>query len=77
MPRGKVTFAIDLCKGCELCTVVCPVEIVRMDTDALNVKGYHPATVIDMGKCTACGNCARFCPDSVITVERVQEKERT
>jgi 2-oxoglutarate ferredoxin oxidoreductase subunit delta len=69
--KGKVTFETDRCKGCELCTTVCPVDIVVMDTDTINKKGYHPATVNDMDKCIACGNCATMCPDLVITVERI------
>lgn len=36
-----------------------------------NSKGYHPATVERMDECTGCASCARMCPDSVITVERV------
>lgn len=69
--KGKVTFETDRCKGCELCTTVCPVDIVVMDTDTINKKGYHPATVNDMDRCIACGNCATMCPDLVITVERI------
>lgn len=68
---GKVTFDENRCKGCELCTTVCPVKIVVMDKDKINVKGYHPATVKEMDKCTACGSCARICPDVVIKVERL------
>jgi 2-oxoglutarate ferredoxin oxidoreductase subunit delta len=71
MARGSVSFSVELCKGCELCTTVCPQDIVKMDTEAVNAKSYHPAMVSDMSRCTACGNCARFCPDSVITVERL------
>jgi len=69
--KGSVTFDIDRCKGCELCTTVCPVDIVVIDEKRLNRKGYHPATVTDMDKCIACGNCAVMCPDVVIRVERV------
>ncbi|MFP3958853.1 MAG: 4Fe-4S binding protein [Spirochaetaceae bacterium] len=69
--KGKVTFDTDRCKGCELCTSVCPVDIVVMDTGTINKKGYNPATVTDMDKCIACGNCAMMCPDQVIIVERV------
>ena len=67
---GKVTFQHDRCKGCELCTLVCPKNIIVMD-DATNRKGYHPATVNDMDACIACGSCAKICPDSIITVERL------
>jgi 2-oxoglutarate ferredoxin oxidoreductase subunit delta len=69
--KGKVTFNEDICKGCELCVQACPVNIINMDTDRINIKGYHPATIDEMDKCIACGNCAITCPDSVITVERL------
>ncbi|TCO71801.1 4Fe-4S dicluster domain-containing protein [Marinisporobacter balticus] len=72
--KGKVAFKEDLCKGCELCTTVCPVKIVKMDRTRINIKGYHPATVDEMNKCIGCGNCATMCPDLVITVEREMEK---
>ncbi|HHT50355.1 MAG TPA: 4Fe-4S binding protein [Eubacteriaceae bacterium] len=68
--KGRVTFNEERCKGCELCTTVCPVDIVLMDTKRINSKGYHPATVIEMDKCIGCANCAMICPDMVITVER-------
>ena len=66
---GKVTFTEERCKGCELCTTVCPVKIVIM-ADRINSKGFRPATVNDMNKCIACAACARICPDAVIEVEK-------
>ena len=30
---AKVTFRTDKCKGCGLCTTVCPKKIVIMDLD--------------------------------------------
>lgn len=70
--KGRVLFKQDLCKGCELCTTVCPVKIVKM-ADGLNAKGYHPSTVEekDMDKCIACAFCAMICPDCVIEVEKI------
>ncbi|MEA1975375.1 MAG: 4Fe-4S binding protein [Bacillota bacterium] len=70
MAKGKVTFNTDICKGCELCIDVCPVNIIVMDNNKINAKGFHPATVNEMEKCIGCGNCAITCPDSVIKVER-------
>lgn len=67
---SKVTFDENRCKGCQLCTSVCPKNIVVMATDRINKKGYHPATVNEMEKCIGCTNCALICPDCVITVER-------
>lgn len=67
---AKVTFFEDLCKGCMLCTSVCPKKIVVMNTEKLNKKGFHPATVIDMDKCIGCAFCATICPDCVIEVSK-------
>lgn len=67
---AKVTFNEDRCKGCELCTTVCPKKIVHMAKDRLNSKGFHPAEVTDMEACIGCAFCATICPDVVIRVEK-------
>jgi len=59
----------DRCKGCELCTKVCPVNIVKM-SDVLNVSGYRVAVLSDVNECIACLRCARICPDMAIEIER-------
>jgi 2-oxoglutarate ferredoxin oxidoreductase subunit delta len=74
--RGKAIFDEDRCKGCELCTYVCPVNIIVMDNRKINKRGYHPAMVINMDKCLGCANCAIMCPDTVIKVEREFVSER-
>jgi len=51
--------------------LACPVDIITMDDSMINKNGFHPATVKEMDKCIACGNCAITCPDSVISVERI------
>lgn len=70
MAKGSVSFQQDICKGCGLCTTVCPVDILALDKNTINVKGYHPAGATDVEKCIGCANCAMICPDLVITVER-------
>lgn len=67
---AKVTFNVELCKGCGLCVSACPKKIVKLDSDKLNAKGYHPATVTETEKCIGCAFCATMCPDCVITVEK-------
>ena len=64
---AKVTFNEDKCKGCELCTTVCP---KKMSKDRMNAKGFHPAEVIEQEKCIGCAFCATMCPDCVIEVEK-------
>ena len=67
----------DRCKGCELCTTVCPQgDLVRM-ADHFNVKGYRPSVFVDPeGKCTGCTLCAMMCPDMVITVYRTSRQKQ-
>lgn len=66
----KVTVNEDVCKGCGLCTTVCPKMIMELEKEKLNKKGYHPAHVSDMEKCIGCAMCAMMCPDVAIVVER-------
>ncbi|NLB80828.1 MAG: 4Fe-4S dicluster domain-containing protein [Clostridiaceae bacterium] len=66
----KVSFNEDRCKGCGLCTTVCPKKIVVMAKDRLNSKGFHPAEVIEQDKCIGCKFCATICPDVVIRIEK-------
>ena len=35
---AKITFDSDRCKGCELCTAVCPKHIVAIDQDAITAS---------------------------------------
>ncbi|QOR35835.1 ferredoxin family protein [Clostridium sp. 'deep sea'] len=68
-------FQEDRCKGCALCTQVCPKDIVKM-SDRINKKGYFVATVTDKSKCIGCSFCAKMCPDVVIEIHReVKEEE--
>ena len=72
MSRGSIDIARDRCKGCGLCTTVCPQDVIEIDHDTLNGIGYHPAQLVDpVGKCTGCAVCALVCPDVCITVYRV------
>ena len=60
----------DQCKGCQLCTTVCPKDLVKM-AERFNAKGYHPSKLVDpQGECTGCTMCALICPDVAITLYR-------
>ena len=67
---AKVSFDEERCKGCGLCEVVCPKQIIALSNEKINAKGYHPAQITDQDKCIACAFCATMCPDSVIRVEK-------
>lgn len=71
MAKGRIEINVTTCKGCQLCTVACPQDIVQMSTDQPNAKGYYPALLVDpQGQCTGCALCAVACPDVCITVYR-------
>ncbi|MCQ2495925.1 MAG: 4Fe-4S binding protein [Lachnospiraceae bacterium] len=67
---AKITVNENLCKGCEMCVNNCPLHLLELDKTRINAKGYHPAAMTDMSKCTGCKSCATMCPDVCITVER-------
>jgi 2-oxoglutarate ferredoxin oxidoreductase subunit delta len=69
---SRIVIDEGRCKGCALCTHVCPHQLVHIATH-FNSKGYQPAEFVDpKGACTACANCATMCPDLAITVYRSQ-----
>jgi 2-oxoglutarate ferredoxin oxidoreductase subunit delta len=71
MAKGRIVVDDALCKGCELCTTVCPKDVIHMAMDRLTPRGYHPAALVDpQGECTGCGICSTICPDVAITVYR-------
>ncbi len=72
MAKGRILIEEALCKGCELCTTVCPKDLIDMAADRFTPKGYHPAILVDpQGACTGCSICAVICPDAAITVFRM------
>jgi 2-oxoglutarate ferredoxin oxidoreductase subunit delta len=75
MARGTVVVDVNRCKGCELCTAVCPQDVLYIARDRFNARGYRPVQLVDPdGKCTGCALCALMCPDVVLTVYRVETK---
>ena len=71
--KGTVAFAVETCKGCELCIDACPQESLALSQE-INAQGYHYAVLVK-DNCTGCVNCALVCPDAVITVYRENRKK--
>jgi 2-oxoglutarate ferredoxin oxidoreductase subunit delta len=73
---SRIVIDQDRCKGCGLCTQVCPYDLVHI-ANYFNVRGYRPTEQIDPdGECIGCSNCAMMCPDVAITVYRTSKKAR-
>ncbi len=74
---SRIVIQEDRCKGCLLCTTVCPTQIIAQ-SDRFNQSGYKVAEVPaeDMEKCTGCTSCALICPDLAIKVYRTPKKKK-
>ena len=68
---NKIVIDEKLCKGCGLCTVACPHNLIEMSTE-LNKYGFLPAVISAeaMSRCIGCTFCAQVCPDVAIEVYR-------
>ncbi len=71
--KGKADWMLydDLCKGCGLCLIKCPINIKGEKCLGWSkVTGIYqtPCVQPDPELCIACGTCAMVCPDSAIKI---------
>jgi len=76
MAKGLVIIDEDRCKGCSLCVVACPHQVLRLANDRFNAKGYRPVERANPKSCVGCATCATVCPDVVFTVYRRKRKSK-
>lgn len=69
--KGTVVVNVERCKGCNLCVVACPQDVLRLNKEA-NAKGYNYSYMETPYECTGCTSCALVCPDACITVYRIK-----
>lgn len=69
--RGAVIVDTERCKGCDLCVVACPTDVLALSIEA-NGKGYNFSHMLNVEACTGCASCANVCPDACIAVYRVK-----
>lgn len=66
--KGAIVVDVDRCKGCSLCVVACPEEVIALAQKNVNVHGYRFAEPIHPDDCIGCAICGMVCPDGCISV---------
>lgn len=72
--QGAIVIDRERCKGCNLCSVACPLHIISLTEKEVNKKGYHFAAQTRQNICNGCASCAIVCPDGCITVYKMKEE---
>jgi len=71
--KGAVVIDTERCKGCKLCVVACPAQVLALTPHEVNHKGYPFCRDVAPEACIGCSSCAIVCPDACITVYRIKE----
>ena len=67
-PLPKITLFDCWCKGCGICSWVCPTQAIEADHEG-RPTAIHPE------RCIACQACVIHCPDLAITVSVPKPEE--
>jgi len=66
--KSQIILDQKRCKGCALCILFCPKEVLAQNEAG---KIY----VQNQDACTLCLNCEIYCPDFAITVKELEEEQ--
>ena len=67
---GAIVVDVDRCKGCTLCMVACPKNVIALAERKVNAHGYPYVVAARPDDCIGCATCGIVCPDGCITVYR-------
>lgn len=73
--KGAIVVDTERCKGCRLCVVACPKQVISLTQNKVNISGYSYAEPVHPDDCVGCSACGIVCPDGCITVYRVKEND--
>ena len=70
--KGTVVVDTERCKGCDLCVVACPADVLALNVKEVNNKGYNYVFMKNPDNCIGCANCGYVCPDGSLTIYKVK-----
>ena len=70
--KGAITVNAERCKGCNLCVVAGPSDVLALQPQKVNQKGYNYAYMANPDNCIGCASCGIVCPDGCIEVYKVK-----
>jgi 2-oxoglutarate ferredoxin oxidoreductase subunit delta len=65
--KGIVHINHKRCKVCGICVKICPVQNYKINQRKLK----------ELGKCIACLQCERYCPDMALIIDIKDDKKIT
>ena len=72
--KGAVVVDTERCKGCNLCVVACPLNVLALTAKEVHTKGDTFAHEVLEDTCIGCASCAIVCPDGCISVYKVKQQ---
>lgn len=72
---SRVIVIEERCKGCLLCTTVCPAGLPSQ-SNTFNRQGYQVVGMGDSAECKGCAACAMICPDVALRVLRTRKSKK-